>query len=98
MNIDLVFLLFALAAQALFAFVRPATAAWVTFLGGWIILPVGHFPAGSAAAEFPYWISGLALPSDMLLTKAWVAPAAMVLAGDWAGITALAAEAAKLAR
>ncbi|HZT54661.1 MAG TPA: hypothetical protein VFA35_00435, partial [Burkholderiaceae bacterium] len=40
---------------------------------------MGHYPPGSAAAEFPYWITGLAVPSDMLLTKAWVAPAVAVL-------------------
>ena len=79
MNIDLVYLLFALGVLAAFRVTRPAVAALGAFLGGWVVLPVGHFPAGSAAAEFPYWITGLAVPSDMLLTKAWVAPAAAVL-------------------
>ena len=40
----------------------------------------------------------LALSNTLCVGGSWVAPAAMVLAGDWAGITALAAEAAKLAR
>lgn len=80
MNIDIVYGVFALAALGVFAWQRrPAVAAMLTFLGGWVVLPVGHFPAGSAAAEFPYWIVGLALPSDMLLTKAWIAPAAAML-------------------
>lgn len=79
MNIDLVYGVFALVALGLFAWQRPAVAALVVFLGGWLVLPVGHFPAGSAAVDFPYWIIGLALPSDMLLTKAWVAPAAAML-------------------
>lgn len=82
MNIDLVdlaYLVFAPLVLAVFRW-RPADqAVMIVFLGGWLILPVGHFPAGSADAEFPYWITGLAVPSEMLLTKAWVAPAAAVL-------------------
>ena len=58
---------------------RPRTAALVVFLGGWLVLPVGVFPAGAADAVFPYWITGLAVPSDMLLTKAWVAPVVALL-------------------
>ena len=38
----------------------------------------------------------LGLPNVLCVGGSWVAPAAMVAAGDWAGITALAAEAAKL--
>jgi 2-dehydro-3-deoxyphosphogluconate aldolase / (4S)-4-hydroxy-2-oxoglutarate aldolase len=38
----------------------------------------------------------LNLPTVMCVGGSWVAPAAMVAAGDWAGITALAAEAANL--
>ncbi len=38
----------------------------------------------------------LSLPNVMCVGGSWVAPAAMVAAGDWAGITALASEAAKL--
>jgi 2-dehydro-3-deoxyphosphogluconate aldolase / (4S)-4-hydroxy-2-oxoglutarate aldolase len=38
----------------------------------------------------------LSLPNVMCVGGSWVAPAAMVAAGDWAGITTLAAEAAKL--
>lgn len=38
----------------------------------------------------------LSLPTVMCVGGSWVAPAAMVAAGDWAGITALASEAAKL--
>jgi len=80
MNVDLAYLLFLLAAVAVFRFVVPATAVLVVFLGGWLLLPVGNYPPGSADVVFPYWITGLALPSSMLLTKAWVAPAA-ALAG-----------------
>lgn len=38
----------------------------------------------------------LGLTNVMCVGGSWVAPAAMVASGDWAGITALAAEAAKL--
>jgi 2-dehydro-3-deoxyphosphogluconate aldolase/(4S)-4-hydroxy-2-oxoglutarate aldolase len=38
----------------------------------------------------------LGLPNVMCVGGSWVAPAAMVASGDWAGITALATEAAKL--
>lgn len=40
--------------------------------------------------------SYLALPTVPCVGGSWVAPAAMVRAGDWAGITALAAKAASL--
>jgi 2-dehydro-3-deoxyphosphogluconate aldolase/(4S)-4-hydroxy-2-oxoglutarate aldolase len=40
----------------------------------------------------------LALPNVLCVGGSWVAPAAMVQAGDWAGVARLAAEAASLAR
>lgn len=76
MSVDLVFAVFALVSLAAFRVLRPPVAALSVYLAGWILLPVGHFPPASAEAEFPYWITGLAVPSSMLLTKAWVAPAA----------------------
>lgn len=79
MKVDIVYLAFAVGALLAFRAWRPAVAVLVVFLGGWLVLPVGHYPAGSAEAPFPYWITGLAVPSDMLLTKAWVAPAAALL-------------------
>jgi hypothetical protein len=78
LNIDIAFLAFALVAWLPFRFCRPAVAAAIVFFGGWVLLPVGHYAPGSAEAVFPFWITGLAVPSDMLLTKAWVAPAAAV--------------------
>ena len=74
MRIEIAFLVFVPCALAAFRFARPAVAVLAVFLGGWIVLPVGHYPAGAAGAEFAYWITGLAVPSDMLLTKAWIAP------------------------
>ena len=38
----------------------------------------------------------LALPNVLCVGGSWVAPAAMVRAGDWAGVQGLAAEAALL--
>jgi 2-dehydro-3-deoxyphosphogluconate aldolase/(4S)-4-hydroxy-2-oxoglutarate aldolase len=53
-------------------------------------------PAGgitpAAAAEY------LALPNVLCVGGSWVAPAALIAAGDWAGIEALARDAAALAR
>lgn len=67
--------------SALIAFkaLPPRTAALLIFFGGWLFAPVGVFPAGSSQAEHPYWILGSALPSDMLLHKAWVVPCAVLL-------------------
>lgn len=53
--------------------------------------PTGGISLANAA-------SYLALPNVMCVGGSWVAPAAMVTSGDWAGITALAAEAAALPR
>jgi hypothetical protein len=79
MSIAAIYLGWAVATWAMFWRCRPAVAVLGSFLGGWILLPVGSYPAGAADAVFPYWIIGLALPSDMLLTKAVAAPAAAFL-------------------
>jgi len=85
-SVPLAYLLFAGVGVALFRAFRPAVAALAVFLGGWLLLPVGVFPADTAGVAFPYWITGLAVPSQMLLTKAWVAPCVALvgaLAFDW---------------
>src|SRR5664279_316911 len=79
MNVDIAFLVFVLVAWLPFRLCRPGVAVAIVFFGGWVLLPVGHYAAGSADTLFPFWITGLALPSDMLLTKAWVAPVAALL-------------------
>ena len=79
MSIAAIYVGWAVATWALFWRCRPAVAVLGSFLGGWILLPVGAYPTGSADAVFPYWIIGAALPSDMLLTKAVTAPAAAFL-------------------
>ncbi len=57
------------------------TAVLATFLAGWLLLPVGHFPPAEIVDRLPWWIVGLALPSSMLATKAWVAAGAALLGG-----------------
>ena len=79
-SVPVVYLVFAALGLASFRFLKPAVAVLAVFLGGWVLLPVGVFPAGSTDVVFPYWITGLAVPSQMLLTKAWVAPC---VALDW---------------
>ena len=79
MNIDLAYALFAAVAALVFRLRRPAVAVAIVFFGGWVVLPVGHYSQGSSSAPFAFWIVGLALPSDMLLTKAWVAPVTALL-------------------
>jgi hypothetical protein len=78
--IEAIFAAFGIAALLLFRFVAPARAVAITCFAGWLLLPVGHFPDGSADVTFPYWITGAAVPSDMLLTKMWWPPV-LALAG-----------------
>jgi hypothetical protein len=78
--IEAIFAAFGIAALLLFRFVAPARAVAITCFTGWLLLPVGHFPEGSADVVFPYWITGAAVPSDMLLTKMWWPPV-LALAG-----------------
>jgi hypothetical protein len=78
--IEAIFAAFGIAALLLFRFVVPVHAVTITCFSGWLLLPVGHFPKGAADVVFPYWISGAAIPSDMLLTKMWWPPV-VALAG-----------------
>jgi hypothetical protein len=79
LDINTVFIGFFVVAMVVFKLLKPPTATLTVLLSAWILLPVGHYSAGSAEAIFPFWITGLATPSDMLLTKAWVGPAAALL-------------------
>ena len=63
------------AAALLFATVSARTAICVTYFAGWVILPVGQFPAPVVHIGSPWSVIGSALPSDMLVTKAWVVAA-----------------------
>ena len=71
-SIASIYLVFALIGIALFRWIEPARAV--------AIVPVGEYPPPHAGT-FPYWIIGSALPSDMMLVKAWVAPLAALLGG-----------------
>ena len=79
MDVTLAFSLWIVCALAAFWMLAPRQAALGVFLGGWLLLPVGDYAPVAAGAGFPYWIIGAALPSDMLLTKAWVAPVCALL-------------------
>lgn len=79
--IEWVDLAFALVGIAAFRWLKAETAALAVLLGGWILLPVGAYPSDSTGSAFPYWIIGLALPSDVTFAKAWVAPV-VALAGS----------------
>lgn len=60
-------------------------------------LPLIRFcPTGGVSLQNA--LQYLALPNVVCVGGSWVAPAAMVRSGDWASITALAAEAAALPR
>jgi hypothetical protein len=78
--IETVFAAYAVLAFSLFFVAKPRPAVAITCFAGWLLLPVGNFPDGSANAIFAYWITGTAVPSDMLLTKMWL-PSAVALAG-----------------
>jgi hypothetical protein len=79
MDITLAFSLWIVCALVAFWLLTPRQAALSVFLGGWLLLPVGDYAPVADGAAFPYWIIGAALPSDMLLTKAWVAPVCALL-------------------
>src|SRR5262245_27954690 len=83
MMINAIFLTFGIAGLLLFRFVKPTHAVAIVCMTGWLLLPVGNFPRGSAEVVFPYWITGTAVPSDMLLTKIWVPPVVALLGAFW---------------
>jgi hypothetical protein len=81
--IEAIFAGYAIVALLLFRFVAPSSAVAITCFAGWLILPVGNFPAGSTSTVFPYWITGAAVPSDMLLTKMWWPPVIALAGALW---------------
>ncbi len=74
LEVTAVFIGFFILAIGAFKALKPPVATLAVLLSGWVFLPVGNYPAGSAESIFPFWITGLATSSNMLLTKAWVAP------------------------
>lgn len=81
--IEVTFVAFAFVVALLFLWTESAVAVTITCFGGWLLLPVGNFPPGSADAAFPYWLTGTALPSDMLLTKMWWPPILALAGALW---------------
>ena len=73
--IEVVFVAFGFLALIVFCLVPTKYAVAITCFAGWLLLPVGNYPAGTTEVVFPYWITGAAVPSDMLLTKMWWPPA-----------------------
>jgi hypothetical protein len=81
--IETIFAAYGVVALLLFRFLAPSRAVAATCFVGWLILPVGNFPAGSTGTVFPYWIVGVAVPSDMLLTKMWWPPVVSLAGALW---------------
>jgi hypothetical protein len=46
MKIDVAYLVFTLCALGVFKLCKPTLAVLIVFLGGWVLLPIGHFPTG----------------------------------------------------
>lgn len=67
------YLAFPVLSLALFLRLPARTAVALVYLVGLVWLPPMPYPPGDPAA-FPYWIIGSALPSDLLVGKAWIAP------------------------
>src|SRR4051794_17998458 len=74
MAVVLAYLCFVPVAALCFARLPLRTAILLVLIGGWWLLPVARYGPGAPGTETPWWITGIALPSDMLLTKAWIPP------------------------
>jgi hypothetical protein len=71
---------FAVAALLAFRFLQPPVAAFVAFLGGWLLLPVGSYPSDANGQTFAYWITGVAVPSPVGPSKAVLIPLVVLAA------------------
>jgi hypothetical protein len=58
----------------IYSFAPRSHATWIVLIGGWILLPPAIYLTAGDRLIFPFWIIGSALPSDLLVTKAWAAP------------------------
>jgi hypothetical protein len=67
-----------IAVLAAFRWLRPDHAAAASFIGGWLLLPVGVYPSPAALSIFGEVI-GLALPGQIPLSKAAVVAASTCL-------------------
>ena len=79
LDINTTYLAFLFLSVILFWRIPVRTAILVTFFGGWLLLPVGHYAPIENPDLFPWWITGLALPADMLISKAWIVPTVAML-------------------
>ena len=59
---------------AIYAFAPRLYAVWIVLIGGWLLLPPAIYAEAGEPSVFPFWIIGSGLPSDLLITKAWIAP------------------------
>jgi hypothetical protein len=66
-------------AFAIYALAPRLYAMWIVLIGGWLLLPPAIYLEAGDLSIFPYWIIGSALPSDILVTKAWLAPAITIV-------------------
>lgn len=78
--VQIAYVIFFVLGVASFWLVRPSYAVLWCVLGGWALLPNGEYPPPWDDRGHPYWILCLALPGQMLVSKAWVGPLA-ALAG-----------------
>jgi hypothetical protein len=76
MAVVLAYVCFVPIAALCFARLPLRSAILLVLIGGWWALPVARYGPGAPGTLNPWWITGIALPSDMLLTKAWIPPLA----------------------
>ncbi len=70
--VALCYLAFAICGTIIFIWLEPRVAMLAVVFSGWIFLPIAKYPVLPTDHQFPYWIIGLALPSDIFLSKALV--------------------------
>ncbi|UAK25110.1 hypothetical protein [Sphingomonas nostoxanthinifaciens] len=75
------YLIFIVAAALCFVLMPVRRALLAVFLGGWLLLPVGHYPPSAPIGRLTWWVTGVAVPSDMLVTKAWISALVTLLGG-----------------
>lgn len=77
------YLCFIPVAALCFALLPLRTAILSVLIGGWWALPVTHYGPAALTMPSPWWVVGIALPSDMLITKAWMPPLAASVGAAW---------------
>ena len=87
LNVDIAFIAFTCWRGCRFASADRRLPSRLYFSAAGCSCPSATTHAGTAAAGFPFWITGIAVPSDMLLTKAWIAPAGRAARAPSSSIT-----------